>query len=313
MKKLSFLLCLLPLLMACENESSTANMLVLNLKQGETYELKQSSETNMDQTVQGQDVHMDMIYDGNMKFEVLEANSNVFTLEVSYSRMHINMKNAFMNMDIDTDIESNDSTDMFTSYMGKVLKNMIGESFNVKMDQYGNIEEVTGFEKLFAAAFAAIDKPMDEQTKGSVRSQLESAYGKDAFKSSMEMYMNIYPEQGVHTNDTWKKEVKLYGIVNGTYDVQYKLTGEENGMYLLSGNGTMSTENSAYKPMNGMEMKYDMNGTFTSDMKVNKTTGWIEEATIKQDLDGNVDVKPNEQLPDGMKIPLKMTSKTAIN
>lgn len=313
MKKLFALFCLFPLLIACNNKSATENKLVLNLEEGKTYVMKQSTEMGMDQTVQGQDVHMDMVYDGNMEFNVLDVNNDIFTLEVTYTRMHMNMKNAFMNMDIDTDVEGNDSADVFTGYMGRILKNMIGESFNIKMDNHGNIKEVTGFEKIFSAAFAAIDKPMDEQTKASVRSQLESAYGEDALKSSLEMYMNIYPEQNVNTNDTWKKEVKLHGVVTGIYDVEYKLKGEENDMYLLSGKGTMSTEKAEYKRMNGMEMKYDMNGTFTSDMKVSKTSGWIEEATIKQDLDGNVDVKPNEQLPDGMKLPLKMTSKTTIN
>jgi hypothetical protein len=39
---------------------------------------------------------------------------------------------------------------------------------------------------------------------------------------------------------------------------------------------------------------------------VDKISGWIIEAKIKQDIQGDVYIKGNPQMPDGMKIPMIM-------
>lgn len=59
-----------------------------------------------------------------------------------------------------------------------------------------------------------------------------------------------------------------------------------------------------------MDMKFNMNGTMISDIKVDKKTGWVLEAKITQDITGEAQVKGNAQMPDGLTLP--MTIKTEI-
>ena len=51
-------------------------------------------------------------------------------------------------------------------------------------------------------------------------------------------------------------------------------------------------------------MKYDLNGTTLTDIKVNRSTGWISEVKLKQLMSGNIEILDNPQMPGGMTIPM---------
>ena len=61
-----------------------------------------------------------------------------------------------------------------------------------------------------------------------------------------------------------------------------------------------------------MPMKYDMSGSMSSEIKVDKETGWIIEATITQEITGDAYIKENPQIPEGMKIPMTMINEMTI-
>ena len=55
-----------------------------------------------------------------------------------------------------------------------------------------------------------------------------------------------------------------------------------------------------------MPVQYDLTGEMQSEIKVDKVTGWIIEANIRQDVKGDVYIKENSKIPGGMKIPMVM-------
>jgi len=56
--------------------------------------------------------------------------------------------------------------------------------------------------------------------------------------------------------------------------------------------------------LNRMPMKYDMAGTMTSDIKIDKETGWVLNAKVNQSINGTVYVKGTSQ----MTIPMTMNN-----
>ncbi len=62
-----------------------------------------------------------------------------------------------------------------------------------------------------------------------------------------------------------------------------------------------------------MMMKYNLAGKSTSRIKVDKESGWIREARIEQNIKGTSTIQANEQIPDGMSIPMTISSKTEIS
>jgi molybdopterin-binding protein len=82
---------------------------------------------------------------------------------------------------------------------------------------------------------------------------------------------------------------------------------------LLQGNATVQTaDKDAYVESNGMPMRYDLNGTVTSAIKLDRTTGWVIESRITQDMKGRADIKANDQLPEGLTIPMVIHSESVI-
>lgn len=318
MKKALLLLGLLPLfLTACTTETKSDNgeELALNLVKDETYVMDQSADMTIDQTVQGQDVSMDMTMGGRLSFNVTNVIDGVYDMDVKYEHVRLSMKNTFMDLSIDTDIDDTEQPNMLAEVMDKVMKGMIGIPFKVKMDKHGNIKEVTGVEEMFGKAFDAVaekDKSIDPQSKATAMAQLRQSYGSEAFKSNFETFMNIYPEEPVKVNDTWNKNIALNTTVTGTFDVEYKLNEIVADQYLVSADGTFTTDSSGYRKMNGMDMNYNMTGTYKAELKLNKATGWIEDATINQVIDGTVNVKATEQMPDGLSIPMKLKTTSTI-
>ena len=69
-----------------------------------------------------------------------------------------------------------------------------------------------------------------------------------------------------------------------------------------------SSDKDATVETNGIPMKYDMSGDMTSNIKVDKNSGWIIEATIIQDIKGDITMEGNDQMPEGLKISMTMKS-----
>jgi len=62
-----------------------------------------------------------------------------------------------------------------------------------------------------------------------------------------------------------------------------------------------------------MPVKYDMVGTMTSDIKIDKETGWVSSANIDQSISGTAYIKDHPQMPGGLSIPMTMNNKMVIS
>jgi hypothetical protein len=61
-----------------------------------------------------------------------------------------------------------------------------------------------------------------------------------------------------------------------------------------------------------MPLKYDLTGAMTSDIKIDKKTGWTINAMINQSIKGTAYIKDNPQIPGGMTIPMTMNNEMTI-
>jgi len=60
-----------------------------------------------------------------------------------------------------------------------------------------------------------------------------------------------------------------------------------------------------------MKINYDISGTMTSEIKVDRKSGWIIKSTIDQKMDGTVKIK-SPQLPSEMEMPMSMTNHLTV-
>jgi len=227
-------------------------------------------------------------------------------MEVTYNRMKMTMALPNGNMEFDSD--KKDENDK----MSKVLGGIVKKPFSVKMTKSGKITDVSGVESLFTGAFDSVGQ-VDEMQKKQILDQVMQSYGNKAFKGNMEMGTAIFPDTKVSKGDSWTINTKLESQLTADIETVYTLTEVGPDYYMLSGKSEIKqieTENTAN--LNGMDMKYNISGSMTSTLKIDKSTGWINTGDIRQELDIELKIADNPQVPGGMTIPMQMDTQMKI-
>ena len=280
--------------------------LQLNLSKGETYYQKIVSDMSLSQTINGQEMKINMVITGATSYKVLDIQDTIYDMQVQYE--NLSMKMTLPNGTMEFSTEKNDESDIFSTIL-KVLKN---KSFYIKLTKTGKINEVKNIDSLFLGIFEKFPEIPEEQ-KMQIQNQLLQAYGEKSFKGNFEMAMAIFPSKEVLKGDKWTINTQLETGMSGNMETTYELTEIASSFYLIKGDSKITTaDKDAYIPVNGMPVKYDLTGTMLSNIKIDKTTGWTIEAKISQNITGYSEIKDNPQMPGGMKIPLAMKNEMTI-
>tara|TARA_B100000963_G_scaffold355829_1_gene374851 strand:+ start:606 stop:1526 length:921 start_codon:yes stop_codon:yes gene_type:complete len=282
--------------------------LILNLKKDVEYTQSTNSEATIIQDINGQKVNMIMTIRGTMSYLVKAVTNEGFNMDVSYKSLSMSMQLPQGTMEFSS--EKSSEEDIFSM----ILSEMKDKIFNVKMTKYGKITEVKNIETLFESAFNKFPNIPAAQLM-QIKTQMSKAYGEAAFKGNIEMVTAIYPTEKVKKGDDWIINTKLESGMSADMTTTYKYSDNTKDYYLITGESKIETvDKDAYIESDGMPMKFDLTGTMSSDIKIDKESGWIIEAKISQLIEGDTFIKENPQMPNGMKIPMVMKNEmTFVN
>ena len=65
-----------------------------------------------------------------------------------------------------------------------------------------------------------------------------------------------------------------------------------------------------YTMIRGMETRQNLSGIIQYQLKADAHTGWIIQGKIRQKISGIMDIKANEEIPDGFAVPISMESES---
>lgn len=284
--------------------SGAQTSLNLNLVQGKEYRQNSNVKMTMTQNFSGQTMNIVAEVKGTMKYLVKAVTPAGYDMDVMYEAMSMEMQMPQATMKFSS--ENPSAEDMFS----QVLASMVNKPFQVQLSKSGKVVSVKNVESLFTSAFDKFPD-LSEAQKAQIKGQLEQSYGEKAFASSIETVFAIYPDKPVKIGEKWTTQTKLKSGVTANIASTFEYVEEGADFRRIRGDSKITAEeNGEYVNSSGMDMKFNMNGTMTSDIKVDKKTGWVVEAKITQDIAGEAHVKGNAQMPDGMSIP--MTIKTEI-
>lgn len=304
MKKIFNLLLLLLALTSCQAQKTN---LTLNLEEGKEYSQVVTTKATVTQTIEGQVIEMIMTISGGMSFKVITANPSDYDLEVKYTDLSMIMEMPQGTVEFSS--SKNDEQDI----MSTIFSMMIGKVFNVKMAKTGKIHEVKNIESVMESVFEHFYQLMPENQIAQMKEQMNNAYGAEAFKGNIEMTTAIFPDNPVSKGDKWTIITNLQSGMAALMTTEYQFVDLKSDHAIIKGNSVIKTEDKdAYVESNGMPMKYDLDGSMASEIKVDRETGWIIEANIKQEIKGVAHIKENPQLPNGLKIPMIMKNEMTI-
>lgn len=280
--------------------------LSLKLEKGKEYKQITNSKATIIQEVNGQKVNMVMTIKGTMTFLVKDITENGYNMDAKFEELSMSMQMPQGLMEFSS--EKNDANDIFSTILGA----MKDKAFGITMSKTGKITDVKNVEALWSTAINTFDQ-LPEMQKEQIKAQIMKAYGGEALKGNIEMVTAIYPDSPANRGDKWTINTKLESGMSANMTTDYEFAELTSEYALIKGKSTIVTaDKDAYIESNGMPMKYDLTGTMDSEIKVDKNTGWIIEATINQKIEGDTYIKENPQLPNGMKIPMTMINDVVI-
>ena len=289
------------LLLLCITASSSIAQKVkpqLNLKKGNTYYMISSASSAIVQTLNSEENSLTLVFTLKMAFKVIDIKDTVYNMEVSYQS--IDMKIQTGGKSIEMNSLKPDSLDIPSSFAAA----MMNQTFNISLTKKGKIQSVDNIEKIINGVFEKFPK-IDQEKRDQLKKQFQQSFGADAFKGSLEMGTAIFPPGAVSKDDKWTVHTSTAAPTKADVQTVYQLTDITPEFYLIHGDGTLATDKDA-KPgeINGMPMKYDLNGSLLTDVKIDRNTGWISEVKSKQVMKGSIEIQDNPKLPGGMTIPM---------
>ncbi len=279
--------------------------LELNLTEGETYKQSTLNEASITQELMGQSIEITLGVSSTMSFTVTSANRNDYDMNVTFEKMNLSMGSLQGKMEFDSENPAEDDS------FSQIMSGVIGQSFKVKMAKTGKILDISGVEEMWEASFANQNTSAAE--KAQIMTQLNQTYGKESIKGNIEMVTAIFPEGKVRNGDQWTNNVNINAGMKGVATTNYTYEGMQGDQHQISGSGTIVTsDEGATINTNGIELTMDLNGTMESAISVDAATGWIVDAKINQKIDGNASMAGNDQMPNGLTIPMKIRNEMTI-
>ncbi|MBS1529797.1 MAG: hypothetical protein JSU01_05790 [Bacteroidetes bacterium] len=281
--------------------------LALNLTKGNTYYMVTSTNMAISQTINGQLQSINTNLMAKMAFTVTNVMDTSYAMQVKYERIGMQMELPTGLMSFESD--KNDPNDIFSTIMG----NMTNKPFCIEMSKTGKLLSICSTENLSKSLFDGITQLNDEQ-KAAFREQLMKSFGPEAFKSNIEIGTAVFPSVKVAVNDTWLVNSAAESGMQTKMSTTFRLNEVTASAYMVHGESVITPQNAnSYTEMNGMPMKYNVNGTSQYDLKIDRESGWIAEARINQVIKGNVEIKDNPKMPGGMIIPMTITDDQTIS
>lgn len=297
---LNFLL-LLVILTPC---SAQKFMPSLNLAKGSSYNLNSNATSEIVQSVNGQENKVNLSVSFGMTFKVVAITDAAYNLEASYQSLDMSLHIASQTLEFDS--KKNDPLDTPSS----IIASLMNKPFNIILSKSGRVKSVENIEKMIAAAFNSFPG-IDSAKKARIKSQFLQSFGANSFTSSLEMGTAIFPGKPVSKNDTWTINTGTEVPYKAGIQTTYELIDATGDVYQIHGDGVLVSDKDAKAlEVNGLPMKYELNGTTLTDIKINKATGWITEIKVRQLMSGNIQILDNPKIPGGMTIP--MTFNTQI-
>jgi len=304
MKKLLTFTILFLVYTTCFAQKAT---LALNLTRGNTYYMITNTNMTISQTINGQLQNVNSSLTAKMAFTVTAVMDTSYAMNVQYDRIGIQMALPTGTMNFESD--KKDHPDVFST----IMENMTNKPFSIVMSKTGKVLSIGNTENLSKGLFEGVTQLTDEQ-KNQFREQLMKSFGPEAFKANIEIGTAVFPDVKVAQNDKWSVSSAVESNMQTKSTTTFTLNSITASAYMVHGESVISPgDNNDFTEMNGMPMKYTVNGISEYDLKIDRESGWIAEARINQVIKGNVEIKDNPKLPGGMIIPMTIMDDQTIS
>lgn len=307
MKRIDFfnwlLISLLILTGACNNEK---HELKFSPIVGKKYLLKQDTEQNIKQTLNGKDQNVQNKTTMILSFLVKNKIDQRIEMDVTIDRVIYSMKSEGMNMSFDTEKRPMPVDNM----IAKIFYELVGKTLNITISNTGEILSVLGSDLIFETIINGLNVP-NQAARKQLKGSLNNVIGEKAFKGNLGMITYIFPDKPVAVDGKWENKTMLEQMVPTQIKNEWTLQSINKDVAIIKGKSEIIADN--VKPLANigkMETTYNLRGTQDAIIEVDAFTGWILSAEMNNVISGNIEIEANANAPEGATIPLEFSTHT---
>jgi hypothetical protein len=274
----------------------------MQFKEGEKYYLRFLTEQKISQTVIGQQQYTEQTIGLGCDLDVKNVEPNGTAL-VSYTYRWVKLIQTAAGSRIEYDSSDKGTT---VPPMAQGFAALLDESFSLKTNPQGRIEEVMGLQGLRENVGRKIPEgPMKEALKVGIRQFINE----EGIKEMTQSTVAIYPENPVGIGDSWRKTVVLTQGAAMTIENEYILKARKNGVSFIDVNSNIkSNPNAGPITMASAKISYDLSGKQKGMIELEESTGRIISSRINQDISGQIKVEVPGQQTQQPPMPVRINS-----
>lgn len=126
--------------------------------------------------------------------------------------------------------------------------------------------------------------------------------------------MNMYPVEPIAVGDSWYDTKSMNFMMPIDIDTTYMLKSVKDGVATIDAVSKMDMGDTAkpiaIDPNNKMAMQ--LSGTINAASEVDLKTGMTKKSDITMNFSGILKMEPNEQMPEGMAIPMTIKGTATV-
>lgn len=254
-------------------KASSGKMLKFNLEKGKGYDYEMIWDMNTKVMEQETKLNIGAFYTMN----VTDDDGKIRTISMEYKRLRMDMNVMGMSINMDSEgssAESSDSAAFLGGMLSKVFSGIVNKPFTMKVDQEGNIMEVTGFNKIVDGMVDSLDIAPEAkaQTQASMKDQFSDSYVKDQFAQ----IFNIFPNKEVKVGDKWEKSFNTSGKQAAKYNTVYTAKEIDGDFVTLVADTKISSQEEDGTKITGKQ---------TGNVIVDSRTGLVVNSEFDQDME----------------------------
>ena len=298
---LLFAILLLPLL----SSTGQSPVLQFNPLQGNEYRLLVSTSQEVTQVMMGNTQTITSTLVNRYRFRVSGEVNGILVMEVKYDSI------ALKTVMPDGMIEgSTGDYSRKNAVLSKVLREILKSSLRIKVSRLGEVVAVTGLDTTFLSVVDSFTN-MPEQVRTLLRTALQEKFGMESLRYQLNAAFAIYPAKSPK-HGKWGNEVKLGPDDPARAENEWTIIEEQPGNSQLKLEGRIGPpEGNDFIQVNGIPMKYVLNGTQSGEITLATASGWPLKGTVSQSIKGTVQLKGTPAMTAGISWPISIESRIA--
>ncbi|WP_397300973.1 DUF6263 family protein [Nonlabens ulvanivorans] len=276
--------------------------IVYNLEKGKSYPQNQMVTSEQQQVVNGMPQEITTIITTETDYMVTDIKDGIYYIDIVIKKMSSETKSP-----MGTELISSDGPT--SNSMNTIFKNMIKQPIKITMNKHG---EILSFDNSSQMEGLTDDVEMPQMQLLQVEAALKKEMDAEKQSSNYQQLTAILPKEKVAVGDSWFQTITVNSIASFEATSSFQLESVSEDSYMISSTAILKTPDNSSTNLNGMEANYSLSGPSSGTYTIDKETGWITNASIKQELDGNIVIKKSDTMPQEMKMTMKTQTITII-